>query len=142
MGYSLVTYPDFRLAIDHSHPISWSPELSEYFEIMQNSMILSQGIGIAGVQIGISLPICIVCGIRMINPKLEMASMAMETKTEGCLSCPNDKISIRRPQYVIVSYTDEQGNFVHRKRLDGIEARCFQHELDHIKGKLIKDYKK
>ena len=53
--------------------------------------------------------------------------------TEGCLSFPNEAINVNRPSAVRVAYENEAGDIV-RVSLLGLEAKCFQHELDHLDG--------
>lgn len=143
MAYSLVTYPDERLRVDHSKKIivrDYINSLDVVFPIMERAMLDLNGIGIAAVQIGIHLPICIVGGIQVINPQIDGMSLELEEMYEGCLSCPGEKIKIARPKEIGVSYIEHNGNKVKRKKLTGLMARCFLHEFDHIRGKLIKDY--
>ena len=58
--------------------------------------------------------------------------------SEGCLSFPLLNIAITRPQKINVSYQDFNGE-THTKTFDGITARCFLHELDHMNGILYTD---
>jgi peptide deformylase len=53
--------------------------------------------------------------------------------TEGCLSFPGDSCNIVRPVQISVRYQDHEGSWIY-DRLQGLEARCFQHELDHLDG--------
>ena len=60
---------------------------------------------------------------------------------QGCLSIPKIREDVLRPEEVTVEYLDE--NFeVHSETFNGITARIFQHEYDHIEGKLFIDYLK
>jgi peptide deformylase len=52
---------------------------------------------------------------------------------EGCLSFPNLYVKIKRPRSIKVRYTEPNGNVVTQK-FDGMTARVFQHELDHLNG--------
>lgn len=95
-----------------------------------------KGLGIAAVQVGIHMPLCIVGDIHMINPKVENLSLELEDMLEGCLSCPGERINISRPKAAWVSYVNIKGKKI-KTRLDGLYARCFLHEVDHIRGKII-----
>ncbi len=142
MEYSLVSYPDPRLKVDHSKPIrffDYRDSIDIAFSIMEKAMAEEKGLGIAAVQVGIHLPICIVGNIYMINPKVESLSLIYEDALEGCLSCPGERIKVSRPKEVDVSYINTKGKKVNSK-FNGLYARCFLHEVDHIRGKLIKDY--
>ena len=70
--------------------------------------------------------------VAFFNPKI------LETKgechmLEGCLSFPLLSLKITRPQEILVEYQDFHGEF-HQAKFNGISARCFQHELDHLNG--------
>ena len=71
--------------------------------------------------------------VTVINPKIISKSKTTQIDTEGCLSYPNVFLEISRPQSVEVEYYDEHENKV-TEFLTGINARCIQHELDHLYG--------
>ena len=71
--------------------------------------------------------------VTAINPKIISKSEKTQIDTEGCLSYPNVFLEISRPESVEVEYYDENENKV-TEFLSGIDARCFQHELDHLNG--------
>ena len=71
--------------------------------------------------------------VTVITPKKISKSKTTQIDTEGCLSYPNVFLEISRPQSVEVEYYDEHENKV-TEFLTGINARCFQHELDHLNG--------
>ena len=58
---------------------------------------------------------------------------------EGCLSVPNIRAEIERPETIILKYQDLDRNF-HEKTFTGLVSRIIQHELDHLQGKLFIDY--
>ena len=58
--------------------------------------------------------------------------------SEGCLSIPGINESVKRPAKVLVNYFDENGEEQERW-LEGFEARVFQHEYDHLEGKMFVD---
>jgi len=58
---------------------------------------------------------------------------------EGCLSIPNIREEIDRPEKIRIRYFDENWNSV-EEEFDGMKARIIQHEYDHIEGKLFIDY--
>lgn len=108
---------------------------------MADDMLLlmrrSAGIGLAAPQCGISHRILVMeiqGWIRQcFNPEILEHSQDMIDMTEGCLSFPGDQCKISRPQWVDAHYQDHAGTW-HTERLDGLRARCFQHELDHLDG--------
>jgi peptide deformylase len=65
--------------------------------------------------------------------KCNICSDDIEKDKEGCLSFPGLSVSIDRPKWVEVEYYNENGGQV-QMRFDGLTARCFQHELDHMNG--------
>jgi peptide deformylase len=67
------------------------------------------------------------------NPEIVSASEVTEKKPEGCLSFPDLIIDVERPESVRVRYQDAEGVFL-EEQLEGLWARCFQHELDHLNG--------
>jgi peptide deformylase len=58
---------------------------------------------------------------------------------EGCLSVPDIRAEIERPETIILKFQDLEQNF-HEKTFNGLISRVIQHELDHLKGKLFVDY--
>jgi peptide deformylase len=119
-----------------------------------DTMRVSPGcVGLAAPQIAVSLrAFCLdVSGNRQVrkkglphhglvvlfDPEL-LLSEASEVRREGCMSVPDFTADVRRALRVVVRGTDELG----RERVieaEGFEARAFQHELDHLDGKLILD---
>lgn len=102
-----------------------------------------RGLGLAAPQAGASVAIALVTiagALRtLINPEIKVShAHATEWGEEGCLSIPGFFTSVRRYRAVIVRYRDEHWVLQHLS-LDGMEARCVQHECDHLAGKLITD---
>ena len=52
---------------------------------------------------------------------------------EGCLSYPGLMLSIRRPKWVVGKFTNAKGETI-EQRFEGLSARCYLHELDHMNG--------
>jgi peptide deformylase len=75
----------------------------------------------------------------MINPQILESSSEMRTHEEGCLSIPDFKLDIDRPDWVRVSYLDLDGK-LQELRTGGLLATAIQHEIDHLRGKLIIDF--
>ena len=67
------------------------------------------------------------------NPRIIGSSDEISVYEEGCLSFPGLTFKVKRPSSVKVSYQDSSGE-IRTEDFSGIEARCFQHELDHLDG--------
>ena len=112
------------------------------------TMYVSNGIGLAAVQIGILKRVLVVDvsnkdeknqPIVLINPVIKNLSDDTSVYEEGCLSIPETFIEIERPKICEVEYIDETGS---KKNLecDGLLSTCIQHEIDHLDGNLIIDH--
>ncbi|MGX7585735.1 peptide deformylase [Candidatus Vidania fulgoroideorum] len=120
--------------------------ISEAFDVMKNIVSSrSEYIGIAAVQIGLLRRIVIIkyIGLYMhiANPIVLWRSKRMVTKMEGCISIPYVNRLVTRCAYILISYRNNR-NIRIRKTLQWNNAICIQHEIDHLNGKLINDYKK
>lgn len=95
------------------------------------------GIGLAATQVGKSEAIFIMYKggriITCINPSISWQSDDVVEMKEGCVSFPNMFIKLWRPSKIIAEYTDIRGKRITEK-MEGMEARCYQHELDHLSG--------
>ena len=109
---------------------------------MFETMIASKGIGLAAPQVGINEQIFVVdTGKEVfvaINPRIIKAA-GNEVMEEGCLSIPRVLVDVKRAKTVWVEFTDQENRVV-RAQLNGLVAKVFQHEYDHLQGKLILDY--
>lgn len=118
-------------------------EILHLMDDMIETMILAPGIGLAAPQVGKDLRIFVMNiqeGIfdKIINPKI-LKSEGMSTFHEGCLSFPQLFADVVRPEWIKVQYINEDGEEVVREE-EGLWARCFLHEFDHLEGKLFVDY--
>jgi peptide deformylase len=110
----------------------------DMFKVMREN----EGMGLAGNQIGRLKRIFVVAyedeEYVVVNPKIEESSDEVEEDVEGCLSIPEVRVEVERPAAVIVSGQDITGAPI-RIEAEGILARAFQHEIDHLDGVLILD---
>ncbi|PCJ20414.1 MAG: peptide deformylase [Candidatus Cloacimonadota bacterium] len=118
-------------------------ELLNFMDDMIETMILAPGVGLAGPQVGLNKDIFTINadeGIfeKIINPRV-LKKEGISTFNEGCLSFPLLYSDVVRPEWIKVSYLNEDGEEV-IKEGDGLWARCFQHELDHLSGVLFIDH--
>lgn len=115
--------------------------IKELIEDMKETMIASEGVGLAAPQIGILKRIVIVMDgkkiIALVNPKIiEKEGSCLDY--EGCLSVKKKTVKVARPEKVKVQALDENGNAIEFVA-EGFFARVISHELDHLDGILIVD---
>lgn len=119
-----------------------SARLDRLIRDLKDTMREENGVGIAAPQIGVNVRVILVetkSGPRVvINPKIIRRSWRKESGEEGCLSVRGVFGPIKRARQILVSGLDEQGRPV-EYRAQGLLARIFQHELDHLAGTLIID---
>lgn len=105
---------------------------------MVQAMVMNNGIGLAANQIGLTkrvfaiklkdqVPFC------MFNPEIVSYSKDSVDSEEGCLSFPNLYLKVKRHSTIHVEYFDRSGQKCIME-LSGTDAKCFQHELDHLNG--------
>jgi peptide deformylase len=147
MKLKLVYYPDPILRKPSAPVKEITKELREAVPQMFEIMYGSRGIGLAGPQAGLPHRI-VVANIFgdarkkdeekvFINPEILDRGGVM-TEEEGCLSLPGLAAKIRRSAWVNVRYGDLDGEKWEIK-VDGLWAKLFQHEIDHIDGLLMVD---
>jgi peptide deformylase len=114
-----------------------NPSMTNLVKRLKMTMKLYSGLGLAANQCAVKERVFVIgtdqFQMACINPKVLESSEEIVKDTEGCLSFPAFFLSIPRPKWVDVEFTDENGQ---RKqtRLDGLTARCFLHELEHLNG--------
>ncbi len=102
-----------------------------------------EGVGLASTQIGLDEQFFVAkqqdgTFKAFFNPRIFTRSKKEKKMFEGCLSIPNFWGKITRPTAVTVSYLDINNNQV-KERLTGLNAHIFQHETDHLTGRLFMD---
>ena len=136
--------------------------LSKLSQDMLDIMYQAEGIGLAAQQIGEAIQFCVVdvpehpdypitCILdgKPLSPSLimplSMANPVVKTLPsdeyyyeEGCLSFPGINADVARPERIIATYQDLDGN-EHNLECDGLLGRCIQHEVDHLNGILFID---
>lgn len=130
-----------------------SPELAKLLEDMADTLHDYGGIGLAAPQIDEPLRLAIIeipggetrYGVieavpltAFINPRITVIDQATAGYWEGCLSVPGLRGFVERPQHIRVDYTDIEGQ-PDTLTLEGFRATVFQHEFDHLDGKLYID---
>ena len=143
----LVEYPDvFLRSKSHEVKFPLDDKTTRLIQWMKKAMYQHHGIGIAAVQVGYLQRIFIMDCTRaretpqvFINPVIVKNSEETLTDFEGCLSAPGKHGEVKRYLRIVLNYKDEKGE-EHTKTFYNLEARCIQHELDHLDGKLCIDY--
>ena len=130
-----------------SVPLTHVTDNQESREAIQQDLVdtmrAKSGVGLSANQIGIGARVftmyadvkqkdIIVC----FNPKIIAFSEEQILMEEGCLSWPGLWLKIRRPEGIEVTYEDAKGE-LHEKAMFGLEARVFQHEYDHMEGRIF-----
>lgn len=140
----LIQYPDEflkRKVVDFDFGRLDPLQISDHMiDLMQKH----EGIGLSANQVGIDARIFVMLRengeiITAINPEITGSSSEKSRYTEGCLSFPGVALDILRPNSISVEFLDKNTNHV-ILNLDGMDARCFQHELDHLNGVVFTDY--
>jgi peptide deformylase len=110
---------------------------------MIQAMYAYEGAGLAATQVGIEEQIFVADAgdgpFVIINPEIIEVSAKQTVLEEGCLSLPRIRISVKRPETIRVRYLNEFGQKIERE-LAGLMAKIFQHETDHLFGRMIVDY--
>jgi peptide deformylase len=116
--------------------------LEHLAEEMMRIMREHEGVGLAANQIGRLKRIFVAAHddeeYAIVNPVIEECSETIEKDVEGCLSIPETRVEVERPTAVTISGLDPSGAPVHVEA-EGLLARIFQHEIDHLDGVLILD---
>ncbi|MFP4526190.1 MAG: peptide deformylase [bacterium] len=127
-------------------------ELDSFIDELWETMKRSDGIGLAAPQVGKSKRIFVIDGTPLeeddpglkdfrkvfINPEITHRNDTEKTYEEGCLSIPNLRDEVIRPEKIRIEYYDRDFNF-HDEEYGGIAARIIQHEYDHLEGILFTD---
>src|SRR5699024_6934548 len=124
-----------------------SQELRDLVDDMFATMLVAEGVGLAANQVDVDLQLFVYdlttdAGVRHVghvcNPVVEVLGEETEEVEEGCLSVPGPGADLFRPRGVRLSGVDIDGEPVEH-RAHGYLARCFQHETDHLGGRLYLD---
>ena len=121
----------------------WKPFVEDMFETCINN----EGAGLAAPQVGESIQMLVIylvhdeeppIMLNVFNPEILDSEGNIEM-TEGCLSIPDLREEVERPEKIKIRYFDylEKENIV---ETDGFLARVFQHEMDHLNGVLFVDH--
>ena len=125
-------------------PLTWvfdppQADAKRMHQVMLENMVAHEGLGLSANQIGMPVKVfamrvddsdnAIVC----FNPKIIKESDETVMMKEGCLSFPSLYLNIRRPEIIEAKYQNADGDEVN-VHFEGLAARIFHHEMDHMKG--------
>ena len=141
----ILQFPDERLR-RLSEPVeTFNAELKVLADKMLEIMYQSNGIGLAAPQVNQTIRLIVVdvsedrnTPCDFINPKIKKPSGSVDS-SEGCLSVPEIRTTIKRYENIMLEYQDLSGT-IHNEQLDDLMSICVQHEIDHLDGKLFIDY--
>jgi peptide deformylase len=144
MIHPIVKYGDPILETPGKTVEKFDDELQRLVADMFDSMYAAQGVGLAAPQIGLGARLAVIdvsngknpeARIVCINPRITH-SEGEQREEEGCLSVPGFRGHVARPQYVTVSAQNAAGEEF-EMRGEGLLARAFCHEIDHLNGTLF-----
>lgn len=160
MALRIVHYNEPVLRTKGEKVTVFDAALAQLADAMVDTMHDAGGIGLAAQQIGRALQLCVVDlresdaefsweldGARppldlfmpmvLANPQIAVVPGTPETiYEEGCLSFPDIRGDVTRPDAITVKFQDQHG-IAHTLRCDGLFSRCIQHEVDHLNGVLF-----
>jgi len=147
MKLPVVVYPDKRLKIVSTEVTEFNSDLHNFLDDMYDTMLESNGIGLAAIQVAKPHRILILCipneeGEQMVEDLLEIINPVLSNMQgsivyqEGCLSVPSFYEDIERHEKVTLDYYDRYGK-AKKLEAEGLLSVAIQHELDHLDGKLF-----
>jgi peptide deformylase len=149
----LITAPDPILK-QRSLPVaSVDSKVRGLMTDMLETMYHDSGVGLAAVQVGVLKRVIVLdlqedddvvrvpgfYPLRMADPEITERNGEVVIAAEGCLSLPEQRVEVARPDKIKVSYLDFN-NVKQELETDGWLSRAIQHEVDHLDGKLLIDY--
>lgn len=148
---AVVAYPDIRLRTPSKNVTDFSdPQYLKVVEELTSKMAeFEHCVGLAANQIGSDLNIFVVdasknnreeskCGFMVIVNAKIMERCGEIKKREGCMSVTDLTVDVTRSNMVTIDAQDKNGDDI-TILLEGFESRVFQHEIDHLRGKVILD---
>ncbi len=142
MALEMRTFGDPILKTRAAPVEDFDEPLRRLAEEMLATMREQEGVGLAANQVG-RLKRILVAALEddeyvVVNPVIKAAAETTETGSEGCLSIPGIQVEVERPVAVTLSGKDASGRPI-RIEAEGLLARIFQHEVDHLDGVTILD---
>jgi len=125
-----------------SRPVEkFDKKLWNLLDDMKDTMYKADGVGLAAVQVGVLKRVVVLdCGdgyLELINPEITHRE-GEQVEMEGCLSLPGEYANTIRPEKVKVKAQNREGKWCLYSG-EGLKARCFCHEIDHLDGFVFTD---
>ena len=146
---TILIHPDPRLKKPCERVDGITPELRSLADDMLQTMYDAPGVGLAAPQVGELTRLVVMDCVKepdgqahpivLFNPEVTWSSDQRDTREEGCLSIPEQYAEVERPAEVRVRWLDIHGK-PQEEKFDDLWARCVQHEIDHLNGRLFIDY--
>lgn len=132
----ILTFRDPALHKTCKPVTEFNGRLHRLLDDMRQTLEEAEGVGLAAPQVGILRRVVLVDNgeevLELINPSL-VETGGEQTGAEGCLSLPGRYGLVKRPNFAKVRAQDRYGNWFETEG-EGLTARCFCHELDHLDG--------
>lgn len=122
----------------HCRPVtSFDERLHTLLDDMTETLLDAGGVGLAGPQVGVLRRVVVIDldedgMLELINPEI-IEQSGEQDGMEGCLSVPGRYGMVKRPEFVRLRAQDRDGNWFEAEG-EGLTARCFAHECDHLDG--------
>jgi len=144
----VLKYPHPKLRAEDEEVTVFDDALKQTCKELFMVMYACKGVGLAAPQVGINKKIMVfnpegdkkkwLKEVTLVNPVIVAQSEATDVEAEGCLSFPGMDGKVRRNKWVKIEAKDVKGKPI-KKKYEGWEARVFQHEYDHLLGKVYID---
>ena len=137
---NIITHPDIRLGLKCKEVEDINiPVVAEIIGALREKGSGDKKAGLAANQIGYDLRIIIVHGEVFINPVIVKRQGEEKWSLEECLSLPGRRERVKRNNKIRINAISAEGRVIKKRYFKGLDAFCFQHEVDHLDGVLIID---
>jgi len=140
----ILRYPHEILLTESNEVRAITPDIERLVKDMIETMHAAPGVGLAANQIGVNLRVAVVdltAGEKpgeilvLVNPRV-LENIGVYVEDEGCLSLPGFTEAVKRPERCVIEAMDLDGR-VRTLEGNGLMARAFNHEIDHLNGRLF-----
>lgn len=149
----IVTAPDERLKQKSQRVLEVTDQTRKFMDDMVKTMYHEDGGGLAAVQVGVLKRILVIdikdhdpverpkdfYPLFIVDPEIIEKSKELVMANEGCISLPQQRVEVARPESIKIRYLDYHNKQQELEANDWL-ARVIQHEYDHLEGKLMIDY--